>query len=101
MSRKKIGLALSGGAARGFAHLGVLKVLTEHNIPVDFVAGTSAGSFAGAAFASGMSVEEIMAFSRKINWWAVSVFSYSTKGIISNAPLVNFIKNHFPFRNFE
>lgn len=101
MSRKKIGLALSGGAARGFAHLGVLKVLTEHNIPIDFVAGTSAGSFAGAAFASGMSVEEIIAFSRKINWWAVAGFSYSPKGILSNAPMGNFIKKHFPFRTFE
>ena len=53
MTRKKIGLALSGGAARGFAHLGVMKVFAEHNIPIDYVAGTSAGSFAGAANTSG------------------------------------------------
>lgn len=101
MSRKKIGLALSGGAARGFAHLGVLKALTENNIPVDFVTGTSAGSFAGAAFASGMSVEEIMAFSAKINWRTVAGFSYSPKGLLSNAPMGNFMKKHFPFDTFE
>jgi NTE family protein len=101
MTRKKIGLALSGGAARGFAHLGVMKVLAEHNIPVDFIAGTSAGSFAGAAFASGMSVAEIMAFSREINWRTIAGFSYSPKGILSNAPMGNFIKKHFPFRTFE
>ena len=65
MSRKKIGIALSGGAARGFAHLGVLKVLIEHGIPIDFIAGTSAGSFAGAAFASGLSVEEIIEMSQE------------------------------------
>ena len=100
MTRKKIGLALSGGAARGFAHLGVLKVLVEHDIPIDFISGTSAGSFAGAAFASGMSIEEIMAFSRLVNWRVMAGFSYSPKGILSNAPMGNFIKKHFPYRDF-
>jgi NTE family protein len=101
MARKKIGLALSGGAARGFAHLGVLKVFAEHGIPIDFVAGTSAGSFAGAAFASGLSVDEIIAFSRKISWLNMAGFSYSPKGILSNAPMGNFIKQNFPFKTFE
>ena len=50
MTRKKIGIAFSGGAARGFAHLGVLKVLAEHDIPIDFIAGTSAGSIVGRGF---------------------------------------------------
>ena len=101
MERKKIGLALSGGAARGFAHLGVLKALAEHKIPIDFVAGTSAGSFAGAALASGLSIDEIMAFSRKIGWRTMTGFSYSPKGILSSAPMGNFIKKHFPHRKFE
>jgi NTE family protein len=100
MTRKKIGLALSGGAARGFAHLGVLKVFAEHDIPVDFISGTSAGSFAGAAYASGLSVDEIMAFARKISWRAMAGFSYSPKGILSNAPMGNFIKKHFPHKDF-
>ena len=60
MNRKKVGLALSGGAARGFAHLGVLKVLKEHEIPIDLIAGCSAGSFVGGAFAAGMSIENII-----------------------------------------
>lgn len=101
MTQKKIGLALSGGAARGFAHLGVLKVLREHNIPIDFIAGTSAGSFAGAAFASGMSVEEIVAFGHKINWRTMAGFSYSPKGILSNAPMGNFMKKNFRHHTFE
>ncbi|HEY0426777.1 MAG TPA: patatin-like phospholipase family protein [Pyrinomonadaceae bacterium] len=100
MERKKVGLALSGGAARGFAHLGVLKVFAEHSIPVDFIAGTSAGSFAGAAYASGLTIDEIMTFSRKINWRAMAGFSYSPKGLLSNAPMGNFIKKHFPHRDF-
>src|SRR5687768_2192777 len=101
MERKKTGLALSGGAARGFAHLGVLKVLEENNIPVDFVAGTSAGSFAGGAFASGLKVAEIIEMSRKISWLKMAGFSYSAKGFLTNAPMGNFIKQNFPFRKFE
>jgi NTE family protein len=101
MTRKKIGLALSGGAARGFAHLGVLRVLADHGIPIDFIAGTSAGSFAGAAFACGLSADEIIAFARRISWYNMTGFSYSPKGILSNAAMGNFIKLNFPFKTFE
>jgi NTE family protein len=52
MTRKTVGLALSGGGARGFAHVGVLKALQDNEIPIDCVAGTSAGSFVGAAVAA-------------------------------------------------
>ncbi|MEN8097620.1 MAG: patatin-like phospholipase family protein, partial [Chloroflexota bacterium] len=54
-----IGLALSGGGARGLAHIGVLKVLENHQIPIHVVAGTSMGSYIGAAYAAGMPCEEI------------------------------------------
>jgi predicted acylesterase/phospholipase RssA len=57
--RPKVGIALGGGFARGLAHIGVLKVLEEENIPVDFIAGTSVGSVIGAAYASGMSAKEL------------------------------------------
>jgi len=101
MARKTIGLALSGGAARGFAHLGVVKVLTDNGIPIDFIAGTSAGSFAGAALASGLSVEEIVEISRKISWFRMSSLSFSTKGLLSNAGMGAFINKHFPVQKFE
>ncbi len=52
--RPKIGLALSGGGARGAAHIGVLKVLEENLIPVDYIVGTSMGDIVGALYASGM-----------------------------------------------
>ena len=55
MAKKKIGLALGGGAARGLAHIGVLEVLAKENIPIDYVAGTSAGAIAGALYAAGVS----------------------------------------------
>lgn len=57
--RPTIGLVLSGGGAKGMAHVGVLRVLEEMHIPVDVVVGTSAGSAVGALYASGMSVAEI------------------------------------------
>lgn len=101
MTHKKIGLALSGGAARGFAHLGVLKVLEENAVPIDFVAGTSAGSFAGGALASGLKVAEIIEMSRKIGWLSMAGFSYSPKGFLTNAQMGNFIKKHLPIRNIE
>ena len=49
--RKKVGLALSGGAARGLAHVGVLRVLQKEGIPIDMIAGTSSGAVMGAAYA--------------------------------------------------
>ena len=101
MVRKKVGLAFSGGAARGFAHLGVIKVLREHDIPIDFIAGTSAGSFAGGALASGANIEEIIKMSRKISWFKMSGFSFSPKGLLSNAALGAFVKENFPVSKFE
>jgi NTE family protein len=57
--RPRVGLVLSGGGARGGAHLGVLKVLEELHIPVDVIVGTSAGSIIGAAYASGLPLPQI------------------------------------------
>ncbi len=101
MERKKVGIALSGGAARGFAHLGVLKVLVEHNIPIDFISGTSAGSIAGAAFASGLSAAEIAEIGKKMSWFRMTGFSYSAKGLLSNASMGAFFRKHFPHDKFE
>lgn len=58
-ARPKIGLALSGGGARGAAHIGVLRALEEHHIPVDYIAGTSMGAIVGGLYATGMTPDEI------------------------------------------
>jgi NTE family protein len=58
---QKVGLVFSGGAAKGLAHIGVLKALEEHDIPVDYIAGTSMGAVIGAFYAAGFSPEEIEA----------------------------------------
>jgi NTE family protein len=66
--RPRIGLALSGGGARGAAHVGVLRVLEEMQIPVDYIAGTSMGSVVGGLYASGMSVDGIEEALAEIPW---------------------------------
>lgn len=101
MSSKKIGLALSGGGARGFAHVGVLSVLAEHGIPIDMIAGTSAGSIVGGAFAAGMSPDEISAMATKVRWTNMTRPSMSPLGLLSNAPMGRFLKHHFPVSRFE
>ena len=57
--RPKIGLALSGGGARGLAHIGVLRELERQHVPIDYIAGTSAGALIGGMYASGLSLDEI------------------------------------------
>jgi NTE family protein len=58
-SEKKVGLVLGGGGARGFAHIGVLKVLEEHKIPIDIIIGTSMGAFIGGAYATGIAANKL------------------------------------------
>ncbi len=69
--RPKIALVLSGGGARGFAHVGVLRVLKEMRVPVDFVVGTSMGAVVGGAYAAGRSVEDIEDIVRNTSWETV------------------------------
>ena len=66
--RPRVGLVLSGGGARGAAHVGVLKVLDEMHVPVDAIAGTSMGAVVGGLYASGMSGTEIETLLRSVNW---------------------------------
>lgn len=66
--RPRIGLVLSGGGARGLAHIGVLKVLEQNRIPIDMIAGTSAGSIIAGLYAMGMSADEIEKTILGIDW---------------------------------
>src|SRR5262245_16500245 len=67
-TRPKIGLVLSGGGARGWAHVGVLRWFEEHRIPVDYVAGTSMGGLVGAMYAMGSSPSEIQEIGNDLDW---------------------------------
>ena len=66
--RPKIGLVLGGGGGKGMAHIGVLKVLEELRIPVDYIAGTSMGAIVGALYASGLSTGEIEWLITGVDW---------------------------------
>ena len=70
-SRPRVALVLSGGGARGFAHVGVLRVLRDLQVPIDLVVGTSMGSVVGGAFAAGNSVETMEMVVRTTDWEAV------------------------------
>ena len=66
--RPKIGLALSGGGAKGAAHLGVIKYLEQHHIPIDYISGTSMGSFIGGLYAMGLSSDQIETMLIEYDW---------------------------------
>jgi NTE family protein len=101
MTRKKVGLALSGGGARGFAHIGVLKALAQFDIRVDMIAGTSAGSIVGGAYAAGMSIDELITMASRVRWTNMIRPSLSTLGLFSTAPMGRFIVREFPVQRFE
>ena len=101
MSSPRIGLALSGGAARGMAHVGVLRALLEHDIPIHCVAGTSAGSIVGGAFAAGMTVEELADFGRSLRWRHIGRVTVSRFGFQSNARLEKYMRARLPITKFE
>ena len=68
LSRPQIGLVLSGGGARGAAHIGVIKILEEMRIPIDYIGGTSMGAIVGGLYASGMSSDELEETVTSIDW---------------------------------
>lgn len=96
-----IGLALSGGAARGMAHVGVMRALVEHKVPIDYIVGTSAGSIVGGAFAAGMPIEEIAEFARSLRWRDVGRMTMSRLGVQSNERLEQYLRARLPVTRFE
>jgi NTE family protein len=97
----KIGVALGGGFARGLAHIGVLKVLEEENIPVDFIAGTSVGSVIGAAYASGISAKELEEIAALVRFKDFSRWTFSRFGLFSNDKMAVFLRKVLRCRTFE
>ncbi len=99
--RPGIALALGGGFARGFAHLGVLQVLEQNHIPISHIAGTSVGSVFGAAYASGAPLARIIATSRTIRFRDIARWSVSRLGLASNHRLADLIERVFESKEFE
>lgn len=93
-SRKKIGLALGGGVARGPAHIGVLAVLEEANIPIDFVAGTSAGSIIGAAYCAGLEITQMRIMARQMSWQQITSPVWPRRGLVSFKRMDSWVKSY-------
>ena len=104
MDQPKIGLALGCGAARGLAHIGVLKVLEKYQIPVDIVTGTSMGAFIGGAYASGIKVSVMEEISLNADWKLNAMMFFPTisfSGFINGKRIKEFLKNVIGNRNIE
>src|SRR6202790_2943102 len=90
-ARPGVALALGGGFARGFAHLGVLQVFEENHIAISHIAGTSVGSILGAAYASGAPLAQIMATCRTLKFRDIARWHVSRLGLASNHRLADLI----------
>jgi len=96
-----IGLALGGGFARGIAHIGVIKVLEQENIPIQFVAGTSVGALVGAAYCSGLSVAELEQVARQVRFKHFASWTLSRYGFASNQRMIGFLNRVLKVKTFE
>src|SRR5215469_982176 len=99
--RPKVGLALGGGFARGIAHIGILQVLEQNEIPVDFIAGTSVGALVAAAYASGTPLEVMAAQGSATRFRDFGRWTLSRMGMASNAPLEDFLHRFTTKNNFS
>jgi NTE family protein len=98
--RPKVGLALGGGFARGIAHIGVLRVLEEHQIPIDFIAGTSVGALIAATYASGTSLDEMERQGSATRFSDFGRWTLSRMGMASNERLEDFLHKFTPAKTF-
>ncbi len=101
---EKVGLVLSGGSAYGFAHIGVLKVLEENNIPIDIIAGTSMGAIVGGLYSAGMTTKEmeevLKSFSRN-RIVDFNLFGIFDEGFLYGKKVTKFFSNLIGDKNIE
>jgi NTE family protein len=96
-----IGIALGGGFARGIAHVGVLKVLEQEGIPVRVVAGTSVGALIGAAYCSGVTVDELHEMAHNVRFTTFARWTLSRCGFASNDRMISFLTRFLKVKTFE
>ena len=93
--KKKVGLALGGGAARGLAHIGVIKALEEYDIPIRMIAGTSMGALVGAAYATGLSGTELEEIACNVDFRTIAKLFLPTlpiTGLVDGKRIEDFLK---------
>jgi NTE family protein len=101
LQRRRVGLALGGGFARGIAHIGVLKVFQEHGIPIDYLAGTSVGALVAAAYASGVPLEQMEQQAAATNFKDFGRWTLSWMGLATNERLERYLRRFSPVTSFE
>ena len=100
-TKYKLGLVLSGGGARGFAHLGVAKALYEKGMKPDIISGVSAGAIAGAFLASGLHPDEIYDILDDQDFMKIASMQLPKEGLLKLTGLKKQIEKNIPFRNLE
>ncbi|BCR04181.1 phosphoesterase [Desulfuromonas versatilis] len=103
-SPRRTGLALGSGAARGMAHIGVLKALEAGGVKVDVLSGTSFGAFIGALYAAGVGVAQMEEVARGVDWQHLAKLldpTIPTSGLIDGRKLTRFMAEMLPARTFE
>ncbi len=99
--KKRTALVLGGGAARGIAHIGVLKVLKRSKIPIDMVVGTSIGSIAGAVYALGASLKAFEEIALATSWKDLADFALSKTGFLEGRNLERIIERTIEYKEFK
>jgi NTE family protein len=97
----RIGLALGGGAARGFAHIGVIQVLEEAGIRPDLVVGTSAGSLVATLYAAGKGGAELAVLAQSMDEGAITDWAFPGRGLIRGEALARYVRQHTGGRRIE
>lgn len=97
----RVGLALGGGAARGFAHIGVIQVLEENGVKVDYVTGTSAGSLVAALYASGRNGASLAAMADQMDESAFADWAFPGRGLIRGEALARYVRDNTGGRTIE
>jgi len=100
-SKPKIAIAFGGGAAKGFAHIGVIKVLEQNGIRPDIITGTSAGSVIGSLYASGLSPIDIQQKAMNLSQDQLTDYTFSNVGIVKGEALQDFINKEVKGRTIE
>ncbi len=91
----RLGLVLSGGGARGLAHIGVLRVLEREGAKIDVIAGTSMGAIVGSLYATGMSAETLYEIADALHWWEIVDLSLQS-GLLKGDRLQTVLAEHLP-----
>jgi NTE family protein len=99
--KPRVALALGGGAAKGFAHIGVIKVLEANGIVPDIITGTSAGSVVGSLYASGLNGMQLQAKAMQLDESELTDWTLSTKGFLKGEKLENYINTQLGNRPIE